>query len=143
METKQALPAYYMAIEDEERLEHGPYESREQAALEAPEIRQQIIEDHEWTPASYMVCKIIPSNENAIEQTSNLPYWLRSFIDDWVNDNVDGGTEDGVIEIQDSAEEVLRAALIDVLTNHSIYLGNGAAVDCIETKFEISEAEDD
>ena len=136
MTTKPVLPAYYMSIEDEERLEHGPYESREQAVLDAPEIRQQIIEDHEWTPASYMVCKIIPSHENAIQQTSNLPYWLRSFIDDWVNDNVDGGTEDGVIEIQDSAEEVLRVALIDVLTNHSIYLGNGAAVDCVETKFE-------
>lgn len=136
METKPVLPAYYMAIEDEERLQHGPYESREQAALEAPEIRQQIIEDHEWTPASYMVCKIIPSHENAIEQTSNLPYRLRNFIDDWVNDNVDGGTEDGVIEIQDSAEDVLRMALIDILTNHSIYLGNGAPVECVETKFE-------
>ena len=136
MTTKPALPAYYMSIEDEERLEHGPYESREQAVLDAPEIRQQIIEDHEWTPASYMVCKIIPSHENAIGQTSNLPYWLRNFIDDWVNDNVDGGTEDGVIEIQDSAEDVLRVALIDVLTNHSIYHGNGAPVECVETKFE-------
>ena len=136
METKPVLPAYYMAIEDEEHLEHGPYENREQAALEAPEIRQQITEDHEWTPNSYMVCKIIPSLENAIQQTSNLPYWLRNFIDDWVNDNVDGGTEDGVIKIQDSAEDVLRVALMDVLTNHSVYLANGAPVECIETKFE-------
>ena len=136
MKTKPVLPAYYMAIEDEEILQHGPYESREQAALEAPEIRQQIIEDHEWTPSSYMVCKIIPSHENAVEQTSNLPYWLRNFIDDWVNDNVDGGTEDGVIEIQDSAEDVLKVALIEVLTNHSIYHGNGAPVECVETKFE-------
>ena len=136
MTTKPVLPAYYISIEDEERLEHGPYESREQAVLDAPELRQQIIEDHEWAPASYMDCKIIPSHENAIEQTSNLPYWLRNFIDDWVNDNVDGGTEDGVIQIQDSAEDVLRVALIDVLTNHSVYLANGAPVECIETKFE-------
>lgn len=136
-------PVFYMSMDDGEVLNEGPYKSREDAALEAPEIRQQYFEDHDEMPTFFTVCKIIPSHEHAIQQTSNLPYWLRSFIDDWVNDNVDGGTEDGVIEIQDSAEEVLRAALIDVLTNHSIYLGNGAAVDCIETKFEISEAEDD
>jgi hypothetical protein len=136
MTTKPVLPAYYMSIEDEERLEHGPYESREQAVLDALELRQQIIEDHEWAPASYMVCKIIPSHENAIEQTSNLPFRLRDFIDEWVNDNVEGGSEDGVIEIQDSALKVLSDALKDVLTNHSVYLANGAPVECIETKFE-------
>lgn len=136
MTIKPVLPAYYMSIEDEERLNHGPYESREHAALEAPEIRQQIIEDHEWTPKSYTICKIIPSHENAIEQTSNLPFRLRDFIDEWVNDNVEGGTEDGVIEIQDSALEVLGAALKDVLTNHSTYHGNGAPVDCIEASFK-------
>lgn len=133
---KPVLPAYYMAIEDEERLQHGPYESREQAALEALEIRQQVIEDNEWTPSSYTICKIIPSHENAIERTSNLPFQLRDFIDEWVNENVEGGSEDGVIEIQDSALEVLSTALKDVLTNHSIYLGNGAPVECKETKFE-------
>lgn len=136
MTTKPVLPAYYMAIEDEERLNHGPYESREQAASEAPEIRQQIIEDHEWTPNSYTICKIIPSHENAIERTSNLPFQLRGLIDEWINDNVDGGSEDGVIEIQDSALKVLSDALKDVLTNHSVYLANGAPVECIETKFE-------
>lgn len=142
-ESNKEAPIFYMSIEDEERLNHGPYESRQHAALEAPEIRQQIIEDHEWTPKSYTICKIIPSHENAIEQTSNLPFRLRDFIDEWVNDNVEGGTEDGVIEIQSGATDVLRAALIDVLTNHSIYLGNGAAAECIETKFEISEVNDD
>lgn len=136
MTTKPVLPAYYMAIEDEERLQHGPYESREQAASEAPEIRQQIIEDHEWEPVFYMICKIIPSHENAIERTSNLPFQLRDFIDEWVNENVEGGSEDGVIEIQNSALEVLSTALKDVLTNHSIYLSNGAPVECKETKFE-------
>lgn len=136
MTIKPVLPAYYMSIEDEERLNHGPYESREHAALEAPEIRQQIIEDHEWTPNSYTICKIIPSHENAIERTSNLRFLLRDFIDEWINDNVEGGTEDGVIEIQDSALEVLGAALKDVLTNHSIYHSNGAPVDCVEASFK-------
>lgn len=133
---KPALPAYYMAVEDEERLQHGPYESREQAAEDALEIRQQVIEDHEWTPTSYTVCKVIPSTENAIEQTANLPFRLRDFIDEWVNDNVEGGTEDGVIEVQDSALEVLSTALKDVLTNHSIYLSSGAPVECKEIRFE-------
>lgn len=136
MSIEPVLPAYYMSIEDEERLQHGPYESREQAALEAPEIRQQVIEDHEWTPSSYTICKIIPSHENAIERTSNLPFQLRDFIDEWVNENVEGGTEDGVINIQNSALEVLSTALKDVLTNHSIYLSIGAPVECKETRFE-------
>lgn len=136
METKPVLPAYYMSLNGDEVLNEGPYKSREDAASEAPEMRQQYFEDHDEMPSFFTVCKIIPSVENAINETTNLPERIQEFIDDWINDNVEGGTEDGVIEIQDSAEEVLRAALIDVLTNHSIYHGNGAAVDCVETKFE-------
>ena len=136
-------PVFYMSMDDGEVLNEGPYKSREDAALEAPEIRQQYFEDHDDMPTFFTVCKIIPSVENAINETTKLPERIQEFIDDWINDNVEGGTEDGVIEIQDSAEEVLRAALIDVLTNHSIYHGNGAAVDCIETKFDISEVTDD
>lgn len=140
---KPVLPAYYMSMNDGEVLNEGPYKSREEAASEAPEIRQQYFENHDHMPSFFTVCKIIPSVENAINETTNLPERIQEFIDDWINYNAEGGTEDGVIEIQDSAEEVLRVALIDILTNHSIYLGNGAAVDCIETRFDISEVEDD
>lgn len=136
MTTKPVLPAYYMSMNDGEVLNEGPYKSRAEAALDAPEIRQQYFEDHDEMPSFFTVCKIIPSVENAINETTNLPSYLFDYIEEWINDNVEGGTEDGVIEIQDSAEEVLRVALTDVLTNHSIYLGNGAAVDCVETKFE-------
>lgn len=128
-------PVYYMSMEDNEHLKHGAYNSREEAAEDAIKIRQQSIDNDDWEPKFYTVCRIIPSLENTIQETTNLPERIQEFIDDWINYNVEGGTEDGVIEIQDSAEEVLRSALIDVLTNHSIYLGNGAAVECIETKF--------
>ena len=127
---------FYMSMDDGEVLNEGPYKSREDAALEAPEIRQQYFEDHDEMPSFFTVCKIIPSVENAMQETMRLPEQIKDFIDDWINDNAQGGTEDGVIEIQSGATDVLRAALIDVLTNHSIYLGNGAAVECIETKFE-------
>lgn len=136
-------PVFYMAMEDNEHLKHGAYSSREEAAADAIKIRQQSIDNDDWEPKFYTVCRIIPSLENAIQETIELPEQIKDFIDDWINDNVVGGTEDGVIEIQSGATDVLRAALIDVLTNHSIYLGNGAAVDCIETKFEISEVTDD
>ena len=128
-------PVYYMSMEDNEHLKHGAYSSREEAAEDAIKIRRQSIDNDDWEPKFYTVCRIIPSLENAIQETMELPEQIKDFIDDWINDNVVGGTEDGVIEIQSGATDVLRAALIDVLTNHSIYLGNGAAVDCIETKF--------
>ena len=136
-------PVFYMSMDDGEVLNEGPYKSREDAASEAPEMRQQYFENHDYMPAFFTVCKIIPSVENAINETTNLPSRLFDYIEEWINDNVEGGTEDGVIDLKGSALGVLEAALTDVLTNHSIYLGNGAAVDCIETKFEISEAEDD
>lgn len=136
MSTKPVLPAYYMSMDDGEVLNEGPYKSREDAASEAPEIRQQYFENHDEMPSFFTVCKIIPSLENAIQQTEDLPEKIQGWIDEWINDNVEGGTEDGVIELQSSASNVLRGALIDVLTNHSVYLGNGAAVECIETKFE-------
>ena len=133
---KSVLPAYYMSMDDGEVLNEGPYKSREDAALEAPEIRQQYFEDHDEMPSFFTVCKIIPSVENAINETTNLPSYLFDYIEEWINDNVVGGTEDGVIDLKGSALDVLKAALIEVLTNHSTYLGNGAAVECIETKFE-------
>lgn len=136
METKQALPVYYMSMYDGEVLNEGPYKSREDAALEAPEIRQQYFEDHDEMPSFFTVCKIIPSVENAINETTNLPSYLFDYIEEWINNNVVGGTEDGVIDLKGSALDVLKAALIEVLSNHSTYLGNGAAVECIETKFE-------
>jgi len=136
MTTKPVLPAYYMSMDDGEVLNEGPYKSREDAALEAPEIRQQYFEDHDEMPSFFTVCKIIPSVENAINETTNLPSYLFDYIDEWINDNVVGGTEDGVIDLKGSALDVLEVALKDILTNHSTYLGNGAAVECIETKFE-------
>lgn len=139
----QEVPVFYMSMGDSEHLKHGAYSSREDAAKAAVEIRQQSIDDDDWDPKFYTVCRIIPSLKNAIQQTTRLPEQIREFVDEWINDNVEGGTEDGVIEIQSGATDVLQAALIDVLTNHSIYLGNGAAVECIETKFEINEVTDD
>lgn len=136
MTTKPALPAYYMSMNDGEVLNEGPYKSREDAALEAPEIRQQYFEDHDEMPAFFTVCKIISSTENAINETTNLPSRLFDYIEEWINENVVGGTEDGVIDLKGSALDVLKVALKDILTNHSTYLGNGAAVDCIATKFE-------
>lgn len=132
-------PVFYMAMEDNEHLNHGAYNSRENAAIEALEIRKQMIANGEKEPQFYTVCRIIPSLENTIQQTEDLPEKMQEWIDEWINDNVEGGTEDGVIEIQGGATAVLQAALIDVLTNHSIYLGNGAAAECVETKFDISE----
>lgn len=136
METKQVLPAYYMSMNDGEVLNEGPYKSRAEAALDAPEICQQYFEDHDEMPSSFAVCKIISSVENAINETTNLPSHLFDYIEEWINDNVVGGTEDGVIDLNGSALDVLKAALKDILTNHSSYYGNGAAVDCVETKFE-------
>lgn len=133
---KEVLPAYYMSINGDEVLSEGPYKSREDAASEAPEMRQQYFENHDYMPAFFTVCKIIPSVENAINETTNLPSRLFDYIEEWINDNVEGGTEDGVIDLKGSALGVLEAALTDVLTNHSTYLGNGAAVECIETKFK-------
>lgn len=136
-------PVFYMAMEDSEHLKHGAYSSREEAAADAVKIRQQSINNDDWEPKFYTICKIIPSLENAIQQTTELPEQIKDFIDDWINDNAAGGTEDGVIEIQSGATAVLQAALIDVLTNHSVYLGNGAATECIETKFKASEVADE
>lgn len=136
MTTKPVLPAYYMSMNDGEVLNEGPYKSRAEAALDAPEIRQQYFEDHDEMPSSFTVCKIISSVENAINETTNLPSHLFDYIEEWINDNVAGGTEDGVIDLNGSALDVLEVALKDILTNHSTYLGNGAAVECIETKFE-------
>lgn len=127
---------YYMSMDDSEVLNEGPYKSREDAESEAPEIRQQYFESHDHMPGFFTVCKIIPSLENAIQQTEDLPEKMQEWIDEWINDNAEGGTEDGVIELKSSASNVLRGALIDVLTNHSIYHGNGAAVECIETNFD-------
>lgn len=73
MTTKPVLPAYYMSMDDGEVLNEGPYKSREDAALEAPEIRQQYFEDHDEMPVFFTVCKIIPSIENAINETTKLP----------------------------------------------------------------------
>lgn len=136
MDKKSDLPAYYMSINGDEVLNEGPYKSREDAVSEAPEIRQQYFEDHDEMPSLFTVCKIIPSIENAINETTKLPSFLFDYIEEWINDNVEGGTEDGVIDLKGSALSVLEAALKDVLTNHSAYLGNGAAIECIETKFE-------
>ena len=136
MTTKSVFPAYYMSMDDGEVLNEGPYKSREDAALEAPEIRQQYFEDHDEIPSFFTVCKIIPSVENAINETTKLPSRLFDYIEEWINENVEGGTEDGVIDLKGSALDVLEVALKDILTNHSTYLGNGAAVECIETKFE-------
>ena len=136
MKTQSVLPAYYMSMYDAEVLSEGPYKSREDAASEAPEIRKQYFEDHDEMPSFFTVCKIIPSIENAINETTNLPSYLFDYIEEWINDNVEGGTEDGVIDIKGSALDVLKTALIEVLTNHSTYLGNGAPVECVETKFE-------
>lgn len=136
MKTELKLPVYYMSMNDDEVLSEGPYQSREDAASEAPEVRKQYQENHGDNPSFYTVCKIIPSVENAINETADLPSKLLEYIDEWINDNVGGGTEDGVIETKGTAIEVLKTALIEVLTNHSIYHGNGAAVECIETKFE-------
>ena len=140
MTTKSVLPAYYMSMDDGEVLNEGPYKSREDAALEAPEIRQQYLEDHDYMPGFFTVCKIIPSVENAINETVKLPSHLFDFIEEWINDNVVGGTEDGVIDLSGSAIDVLKDALTEILTNHSTYLGNGAAIDCVETKFEETKA---
>ena len=142
-ELNKETPVFYMSMGDSEYLSHGAYDSREDAAKAAVEIRQQSIDDDNYDPKFYTVCKIIPSLDNTIKQTTRLPDQIREFIDEWINDNIEGGTEDGVIEIQSGATAVLQAALIDVLTNHSIYLGNGAAAECIETKFEISEVTDE
>ena len=136
MKAQSVLPAYYMSMYDAEVLSEGPYKSREDAASEAPEIRKQYFEDHDEMPSFFTVCKIIPSIENAINETTNLPSYLFDYIEEWINDNVEGGTEDGVIDIKGSALDVLKTALIEVLTNHSTYLGNGAPVECVETKFE-------
>ena len=136
MKNKPVLPAYYMSMDDGEVLNEGPYKSREDAALEAPEIRQQYFEDHDEMPVFFTVCKIIPSVENAINETTKLPSRLFDYIEEWINENVEGGTEDGVIDLKGSALDVLEVALKDILTNHSTYHGNGAAVECIETKFE-------
>lgn len=135
-DSNEEKPVFYMSMRDDEHLSHGAYSSREDAAIEAATIRKQMIADGELDPKFYTVCRIIPSLENAIQQTEDLPEKMQEWMDEWINDNVEGGTEDGVIEICSSAASVLRSAMIDILTNHSTYLGNGAAVDCIETKFE-------
>lgn len=134
-------PVFYMSMGDSEYLSHGAYDSREDAAKAATEIRKQMIADGDTEPKYYTVCRIAPSLGHTIQQTEDLPAKMQEWIDEWINDNVEGGTEDGVIEIQSSAIGVLQAALIDVLTNHSIYLGNGAAAECIETNFETNEVQ--
>lgn len=134
--SSEEKPVFYMSMRDDEHLNHGAYNSREDAAIEAVKIRKQMIDDGEPDPKFYTVCQIIHSLENAIQQTKDLPEKMQEWMDEWINDNVEGGTEDGVIEICSSATDVLRGAMIDILTNHSIYIGNGAAAECIETKFE-------
>ena len=133
---KPKQPYYFMGMGDGELINKGPYKSREDAAAEAPEIRQQYYEDHDYKYGSYTVCKIIDACENTINESVELPSHLFDYIEEWINDNVEGGTEDGVIDLHGSALDVLKTALITILTNHSSYIGGSAVVDCVETKFE-------
>lgn len=72
------VPVYYMSMEDGEHLNYGSYSSREEASLDAVDIRNQLLSEGQEESEFYTVCKIVPSLNNVIQETKHrLPEIMR------------------------------------------------------------------
>ena len=114
-------------MEESETFSYGPYATKELAEAAAHDLRYRDFFSP-CPPIGYQIGKVIPPSQYVERYVDTLAQLSVESMEEWLNDNSEGGGEDGFITINNDglAKEIMVKALTDILKNHSAYEYEGA-----------------